>query len=202
MFALCFVAADAVPRLLFGNAYHDSGEILLLLSLGFFTNAALGVNQRILKATGRMRTLLSIDLLGMVVSLGLSLWLVSQFGAIGGAWSILLSFALQSLASQVAVLYTTTINPFSFRSLAPFAFGLALAGGARVLVVVLPPSTSLQIILATIVSVVFLLASWGQLALQETFPELGRVFARLRSIVSGRVDRSTTTMPSSDRFGV
>ena len=85
LFALTFSLAEPVTSTLFGERYEGSGVYLSLLSLGYYFNAALGFNGLTLKVYGRLRYIVTINILAALVNLGLNFILIPRYGALGAA---------------------------------------------------------------------------------------------------------------------
>ena len=68
LFALTFSLADPLTVTLFGERYEGSAVYLSLLALGYYFNAALGFNGLTLKVYGRLRYIVTINILAALSS--------------------------------------------------------------------------------------------------------------------------------------
>lgn len=175
IFALTASLAEPVTLLLYGERYAASAELLRILAVAYYLNAALGFNNLTLKLLGRLRITLAIDALTLACTLGLALWLVPRHGALGAALAAAGALIFQNLLSQAGLRGAAGIRIFEWR----FASLYALLGtGAAFLLLVqrfLEPPLWIGAALAALVSAGILAGSRRRLELGETFPELLRV---------------------------
>lgn len=175
MFILCFAGAERLTLLLFGEDYRDSADILAVLALGFFVNAALGSSLRMLRVVGSFRMLLGIDLLVAVIALGLNFWLIPPLGAWGGALAAGAAYALQSVLFQWSILQTTGIRTFSFAFLAPFVYAVLVAVGARMAIEWGPSNLLFDLLIIVAATVLMTMLLLPQAKLAQNFPELRKI---------------------------
>lgn len=174
IFLASLVYSSEICVLLFGKAYADSGPVLAVLSLGFFINAICGMNLRLIRVVSSLRTLLAVDAVSVVAAIGLNFLLVPGFGALGGAYAVMLSFLVQSVCCQFAVWQSVRLNPVQWRLLKTYALaGLAAVGVWQFQTVVRPP-IELSLVVAALASFGLLFLSRRELDIVEVFPEVAR----------------------------
>ncbi len=175
IFAMTGPFASATTVSLFGERYAGSGTILALMSVGYYLNSALGFNMVTLQAYGRVRFLLMVNLGCAVLSLGLCLALIPEFGAMGVAVGVCLTLVLQNLANQVGLCRTMGTALVDRRYLRTY-LSLAVATALLWLIGSLAdPPLFLCLVLTGLVSVALMAVNRPMLALADSFPELARI---------------------------
>jgi O-antigen/teichoic acid export membrane protein len=113
------VDAEFVLKLLFGNRYLASAEILRILCLGYLFHAFLGPNAMTLLALGRTYPMIVSSLIGATINSILCIVLIPIYGISGAA--IALSFSLISMnlmiSAHLYLLYS--IHPLSRKYFVP-----------------------------------------------------------------------------------
>lgn len=175
LFLACFLMPEQLCVLLFGAQYADSASTLAILSLGFFINTIVGMNLRLIRVVSGLRMLILVDVISLAGALGTNFLLVPSFGAIGGAWAILIGFGIQGVACMVAVAMTVNVNPVAWRLIRAYT----LAGGLTWLLWIgassawVPPLGMPVLLAAT-----SLLLAWlcrEDMEVTTVFPEVARV---------------------------
>lgn len=111
---LAFVAFPAdVLEIFFGADYRAGAIALVVLSLGFFTNAAYGRNRETLSALGYPRYILAGNLAALVLNIALNLILIPAYGVVGAAVTSAVSFLSFNLLIYVILVQKFDISPFS-----------------------------------------------------------------------------------------
>jgi O-antigen/teichoic acid export membrane protein len=175
MFALCIIAAEPLTRLLYGARYAASAPIVVLLSLGYYVNAAFGFNDFTIRVCGRLRILMMVNLTALVTSVGLSLALIPRFGAMGAATGTCVTAIVHNVARQVGLKKASGISTFDTRYLRIY---LAIPAAAVVLglvAVTFHPGLVVGMVLAGAAWLVLIRISRHHLRLAETFPEFLRL---------------------------
>lgn len=188
IFALSFAFAEPLAVLLFGERYADSASVLALLALGTFVNAAFGFNARILEVFHQVRAIVRIDLAVVLIAIALTLALIRQYGALGGALASCGVRILQTLLYQRALIGCGAIEPLNGRFFR--VLGVVVAGTAILFAVqrVLAPPAFL---VALAVAATSLCVAWITAPLLEVdrvFPELRR-FRAARWLLGVRRER-------------
>ncbi|HEY7560682.1 MAG TPA: flippase [Gaiellaceae bacterium] len=179
IFALTFSLAGPLTVTLFGARYEDSATYLALLSLGYYFNAALGFNGLTLKVFGRLRYIVSINVIAALVNLGINLVLIPLYGPLGAAIGTFSTLVLHNFLKQGGLLLGTGIRLFRARDLAVYASIVVLAGLLLAVQLLLSPPPLVGFALATLASLAVFALGRKSLRAGDTFPELMRFrFAR------------------------
>lgn len=186
LFALCFFLAEPLTVLLFGHQYAQAGALLAILALGKFFNSALGMNTYMLQVFARVRLIILVNAATAVLGLGLCLWLIPRFGAVGGAAATAATIALRNVFYEVALVTTTHVGAVPRGVLRVYASVLLASAGLYALLSV---SGSIAV-MAPAVVLVSLLLPWINrrfLDVLDTFPELAKVplLRRLLGVPAG-----------------
>ncbi|MDB4670836.1 oligosaccharide flippase family protein [Pirellulaceae bacterium] len=174
-FSITFLGGDLLPILLFGGDYRSSGSILGWLAIAFFVNAAFGTSLRLIRAVGQVKNLVFADIMVTLFSLLVSLSLIPRFGALGAAYSMLASYLFQAMVYQIWAYRFTSVNPFSMRIIAPFLIGVVFCLGMRSVLEQWQLTDSFGILAAILVSAIILILFAKKLAIEDAFPELGKL---------------------------
>lgn len=174
LFALGLAFGEPITVLLFGEPYRSAGTVLSILCIGYYVNGAIGFNQLLLRVFGRVRYLLSVDLVTSVVTVGASLLLIPALGAVGAAIAVSVSFLVQNLLYQWGIRTRTDVEPFEARHAR--AYASIVVGAIAILLAQrwLAPSLVGGMVLVGFVALVVLLLNRHSLQIMETYPELGR----------------------------
>jgi O-antigen/teichoic acid export membrane protein len=174
IFLLTFSLARPLTLLLFGHRYESSALLLMILSTGYYVQAALGFNGTTLMIFGRLRYIVVLNLFAVIVNLAANVLLIPRWGATGAAVGTASTLVAHNLLKQAALRLATGI-PFLERSLLRVYVSIAI-GAAVVLAVerlVGPPVVGFAF--AAVVAVSVLALNRGVLELRTTFPELMRM---------------------------
>jgi O-antigen/teichoic acid export membrane protein len=174
VFALTGPLAQDTTVVLFGERYADSGAVLALLSIGYYSNAILGFNAFTLQIFGRIRYLVGVNVLVVIVNIGVCFLLVPQFAAVGAAAANCAALLVQNVLNQLALrrcLGTAFVDRQYVRSYA-LIIG---AAGALWAFQLLGLGLVAGLIAAVVTSLVVLVGTRRALELGDTFPELRRV---------------------------
>jgi O-antigen/teichoic acid export membrane protein len=127
-----------VLALFFGEDYRPAAFTLIILTIGFFTNAAYGRNRETLSALGYTMYILIGNSAAFVLNIVLNLLLIPVYGITGAAITSVLSFASFNLLIHLILKQGFNISPFSRYFLRTVLF----------LLVLLPPTVLLSHYLA------------------------------------------------------
>jgi O-antigen/teichoic acid export membrane protein len=183
IFALTFSLAGPLTVMLFGERYEDSATYLALLSLAYYFNAALGFNGLTLKVFGRLRYIVSINVVAALVNLGINFVLIPLYGPLGAAIGTFSTLILHNILKQAGLLLGTGITLFRARDLAVYASIVILAGLLLAVQLILSPPPVVGIFLAALVSLAVIAFGRKSLRAGDTFPELMRF--RLARLIAG-----------------
>jgi O-antigen/teichoic acid export membrane protein len=175
LFAVTFALAGPVTVLLFGQQYAQSGPLLALLALGHYVNAALGFNGLTLGVHGKVWYVAAIDLLAALLSLGVLLWLVPHYGALGAAAGTCGTLIIQNLLYQAGLYRGAGIRGVEWRYVRVYGGITAAALSLLAFQWLLQPPLLLSLPVAAAVSLLVLRLNRKLLDLERTFPELRRL---------------------------
>ena len=149
--------------------------ILALLSLGYYVNAAFGQNALALKVFGKLRYVVSINLIAALISLGLSLWLIPRYGALGAAVSTCGTLVVHNLLKQAGLSRGTGVRPIERRYLGVYTAIIVAALSLLALQIIVAPPLPASLAFALVASGAVVAVSQRTLRLEDTFPELVRI---------------------------
>lgn len=174
VFALTFSLARSLTVTLYGAQYESSWHFMQLLSLGFFFNVVTGFNGLTLKVLGRLRYIVTVNVIAIVLSLGLDILLIPRWGALGAAVATTAGMMIYNLLKQAGLRQASGLRVFDWQYA---LFYLVLAAAAALLAAVQALTTSLWIgvAAAAAVSLGVLWMFRARLHMEDTFPELRRV---------------------------
>jgi O-antigen/teichoic acid export membrane protein len=174
LFALCVGFAEPLTVLLFGPQYQGAGIVLSILCVGYYVNGALGFNSLVLRVFGRVRYLVTADLITAAVNIVVAVLLIRQFGAVGAAIATTGTLLVQNAAYQFGLKKETWVAAVDPRYIRPYA---SIVVGTIVVVaiaVAVHPPFILGIVLVGIVSLVVFALNRHSLQIVDTYPELGK----------------------------
>jgi O-antigen/teichoic acid export membrane protein len=183
IFALTFSLAKPVTETLFGSRYADSATYLALLSFAYYFNAALGFNGLTLKVFGKLRYIVSINVVAALVNLGVNFLLIPRYGPLGAAIGTSSTLVVHNVLKQAGLLLGTGVRLFQRRDIAVYvAIGLA-AGLLLALQIIVSPPAYIGFAFAALASLVVVAVGRSSLHAAETFPELMRF--RIIRLIAG-----------------
>lgn len=174
VFAVIVTLAQPVTVLLFGPQYASSGILLAILAAGKYFNAAIGMNTFTLQVYGRVRVITMVNIASAVIGVGMAVWLISTWGALGAAIATAATIVVRNSLYQVALMATTGVGR-------PPARALAVYGSVAVLIAalqfarVLTDSFVALVFASLLASVTLFYLNRRTLDVRDTFPELARV---------------------------
>jgi O-antigen/teichoic acid export membrane protein len=174
VFALTFSLSEPLTVLLFGARYAPSAPILALLALGYYFNAATGMNGLTLKVFGKVRALVLINVVTVAFSVVLSVILIPKMGAFGAAVAITASLFVHNTLKQLGLKIGTGVRVFAPRYLRVYAWIVACALGLYAVSTYLSPPIAVMVVLVALASWLLLRVNAGMLELESTFPEAMR----------------------------
>jgi len=175
VFAMTFCFAEPITTYLYGQRYAQSGAVLALLAIAYYSNVALGFNGVTLKVLGKIRYVLTANLASAVLKIGFSLMLIPMFGARGAAAAVALGLISYNVFMQSGLSLIAKINIFE-REYLRFSILLAFITAALFsLRGVVGQHISLAIVFTGGASWIVLLAAKHRLSIAATFPEALRL---------------------------
>jgi O-antigen/teichoic acid export membrane protein len=181
LFALSFTMAGPLTVMLYTEEYASSAIILALLSLGYYFSAALGFNGLTLKVFGKVRYIVVVNIAAALVNLGLNLFLIPRYGALGAAIGTCSTMIAHNIFKQLGLLFGTGISIFEWRHLKVYAVIIVATISLLLFQQLFLPNFYVGFAAATVVSLVVLALTRKSLAIGQTFPELLR-FPLMRRI--------------------
>jgi O-antigen/teichoic acid export membrane protein len=183
IFALTFSLAKPVTETLLGSRYADSATYLALLSFAYYFNAALGFNGLTLKVYGRLRYIVSINVVTALVNIGINLLLIPRYGPLGAAIGTSATLVLHNILKQTGLLLGTGVRLFQRGDLVVYVAIAVAAGLLLVLQIVVSPPVYVGFAFAALASLLVVALSRRSLRAAETFPELMRF--RIARLIAG-----------------
>lgn len=175
IFALTFSLARPLTILLYGTRYEQSAIILALLSFGYYFNAALGQNGLTLKVYGKLRYIVTLNILAVFVNLGINFLLIPQYGALGATIGTTGTLIFHNILKQTGLRLGTGINIFDRRYLKVYVIITLSALGLLLIQVLTDAPVYISIILAGLASLLVVRLNRHLLNVEQTFPELLRL---------------------------
>ncbi len=175
IFAVTFSIAGPITELLYGARYQQSAMILSLLSLGCFFNAALGFNGLTLKVYGKLRYIVGVNVAAAVLNLGLILWLVPRYGALGAAIGTCVAMIAHNVFKHLGLRFGTGIHLFQWRYAKVYLTIVVAAAGLWAVQAAARPPVFVSLALAGIASLTVLRLNRRVLGADQIFPELARL---------------------------
>ncbi len=167
--------AQPFTMFLYGTRYAVSAPIMAILSVGNFVYAIFGSNAVMLKAMGRVRLMVILNIVSPIASVLLNLLLIPHYGAIGAAVGTSAGLILSCLLRQLGLRRGSGISFFEMRY-APYFLVLGsnfIALSAIQLVAHCNFYVAMILTLADSVLVLWLVRK--QLRIGDTFPEILRL---------------------------
>ncbi len=170
IFALTFSLARSLTVTLYGSRYADSWMILQMVSGAYYVSTALGNNGLTLKVMGKLRYVVTVNVLAMAGNLVLTFLLVPRYGALGSGIATAGAIFLHNISKQVG-LRAAGIGFIEWRYLRVYVAILAGALGLFALQLLLQQFFVL-LAAAALVSLAVLAYTKHALDVETTFPEL------------------------------
>ena len=175
IFALTFCFARPITTYLYGERYAQAGVVLALLALASYSNVALGFNGVTLKVLGKIRYVLTAQLVSAAIKISFSLMLIPLFGARGAAAAVTLGLISYNFFMQSGLRLAAGIKMFEMEYL-PLSILIGISTGALFFLRgVLGQHISLAILSTAGASFIVLLAAKHRLSIATTFPEALRL---------------------------
>jgi O-antigen/teichoic acid export membrane protein len=175
IFALTGPFAQSTAVTLFGEQYRESGQVLAILAIGYYVNAALGFNALTLQTVGRLRWLVKVNIAVALLNIAFAFALVPRWGAVGVATANAVTLIAQNGMNQLALQRSIGVGVFDRRGVPVFAMIIAAALGLAVFQRTVAPHFAVAVVVAGVTSLLLLVVNRRRLHLAETFPEVARV---------------------------
>ncbi|MFQ5629291.1 MAG: oligosaccharide flippase family protein, partial [bacterium] len=172
IFALTFSVADPLTVFLYEARYEKSGMILALMSLGYYFSAVLGFNGLTLKVLGKLKYIVTINIIAVLVSLGLNIILIPKYGALGAAIGMCGAMIVHNIMKQAGLRLVSGISLFDKKYLGFYLLILFSSFGLFAVQFFIGGNIFIALGLAGAISLVVLMVSKKRLNVAENFPEL------------------------------
>lgn len=175
IFALTFSIARPMTLLLYGTRYEESAIILALLSFGYYFNAALGFNGLTLKVYGKLRYIVTLNIVTAIANLGINLLLIPHYGALGAAVGTTGTLIIHNILKQAGLRLGTGINLFEWHYFRVYLIIILSALGLLAVQTLTSVPVYVSIALAGLASFLVVRLNRHMLNVADTFPELLRI---------------------------
>jgi O-antigen/teichoic acid export membrane protein len=170
----CF--ARPLTIFLYGARYAPSAPILAILSLGYFINVVFAFNNVTLKALGKIRLVVILNIGTPMIIVVFNLLLIPHYGAIGAAVATTTGLIMQALLRQLALWRGGCGVSFFEKRYASFFVVLgSSAFGLYLIQLFMPNNIYIAFTLAFAVSAFVLWLVKKHLKIADTFPEILRI---------------------------
>jgi len=174
IFALTFSFAKPLTVTLYGERYSQSAAYLAVLSLGYYFQAALGMNGTTIMVFGKVRFITVINILAIVVNIAANLVLIPLYGPLGAALGTAGTLVAHNIFKQLGLVRATGIPAFRRRYAGVYATVVVSAAALLAVQEALDVNIVEGLILASAVSLGVFALNRGLLRMGQTFPELLR----------------------------
>jgi O-antigen/teichoic acid export membrane protein len=155
LFVTLVLLPELVIGIVFSQEYADAAPILVVLSIGFFTNSAFGRSRETLSALGDTTITMFVNLASFVVNIVLNILLIPTYGVIGAALASVLSFLALNSTIVLVLKWKYSITPFSKETIKtitllpltalPVSIGVRNALGRNVVSLAAVPVTAMSV---------------------------------------------------------
>jgi O-antigen/teichoic acid export membrane protein len=174
---LCVMTALAhqVTVTSIGERYADSSPYLVILSIGYFLNAALGFNGLTVQMLGRVRYVMGTNVVVLAWMFGANLLLVPRWGAGGAAVAVLSTLVVHNVAKQAGLGFGAPVGVVNRRHTVVLAQIVIAALAVNALMAALRPPLTVGLVVVALASALLVRIVGPSLELQDTLPELARI---------------------------
>lgn len=170
-----------------GDRYASSAVILMILSVGYYLNAAFGFNGLIVQLLGRSKWVLVTSGLTLLVMVVATFVLVPEYLAVGAAFSVLITLVVHNLLKQLGLGFGAGIGiVHRAHSVVILQVGLAvvLMYGFEYW---FEPGLGIGLLIVVVMWLLLLRRTRAHLRLSDVFPEATRI-PGLRWLLSAPLD--------------
>jgi len=121
IFAATFVLAEPLTTFLLGEQYRSSAIVLAILALGCYIHTSLGFNSQTLRVYGRVRAVVTTDVIASLAALCGYALVIPRYGPTGAALATAGALVLHNLLNQFWVVRCTDVKLLDRRYLATLA---------------------------------------------------------------------------------
>lgn len=119
-----FILFPEKVLLLFGPQYLESSQVLVLLTIGTFTQAILGVAGPTLSMSGHTKLVLFNSIGTFILNFVLNVWLIPIYGILGAAIATLTSLTILGIIRVMQVYFILKINFLNHKLIKPIISGV------------------------------------------------------------------------------
>ena len=184
-FVVTFALARPVTVALLEERYASSATYLALVSFGLFVDSVLGFNGLTLKAMGKLRPIVLLNVAAGIFNVVLNVLLIPRYGPLGAAIGTSSTLVLHNVLKQLALARTTSIRLLEWRAARVYLLVAGATGAVWLFEVGLGPPLPVALVAAAVAWVVVLLGSRRSLEAAELFPELARLPLIGRLVMGG-----------------
>jgi O-antigen/teichoic acid export membrane protein len=175
IFLPCIAMPDSVALWINGPGYVHSSAVLVVLAVGEYLNAALGLNGYTLNVYARVRFLLWTTGLATLSAVLIAWWLVPGYGALGAAFGLSAGIVVQNALHQWGLSRYTQVEALRWKYLGVYA---SLGAAALLVVAVqvwLEPPLLVGAALVVAATLLLLRLNRRTMDLADVLPELRRL---------------------------
>jgi O-antigen/teichoic acid export membrane protein len=175
IFALTFSLAAPLTVALYGERYQDSAVYLALLSIGYYFNVALGFNGLTLKVVGKIRYVVSLNLVAAVANVLVNLLLIPRYGALGAAIGTSGTLVLHNVLKQLGLRFGTGVAVFERSAVRVYVVIIAAVILLLLVTLLVDLSLPAQLAAVTATACAVLILNREALRIADTFPAVSRL---------------------------
>ena len=157
IFAFIIVYPDQIIGFLFGMEYANGSPALIVLTVGFYVHAVLGLNGTTLTSIGRTRLILADNFVAATVNILCNLWLIPRYGFIGAAIATTVSYLMINIIYSLQLYRIRSIQPVSYKLVLAVGLLLVLVQGWVKAKTILSDSLMSIILLSMVFSICYLI---------------------------------------------
>lgn len=175
IFVVTFVLAPEFVPALLGEQYRSASSVMAILAVGFYVSALMGFNIHTLRAYGKVRYLVIVDVIVIIATVIAYLIFIPLYGALGGAIASTVSIIISNILNHLGLVYFTKVKLYNSEYTQVYitlAMAIALVS---VVQIVFEPRLWFSLPFVTFVSLILLWTNASKLDVEETFPELLKV---------------------------
>ena len=175
IFVVTFALARPVTIALLETRYASSATYLAMVSFGFFIDSILGFNGLTLKALGKVRAVVLLNVGAGIVNLALNIILIPRYGPLGAAIGTSTTLVVHNVLKQFALARTTSIRLLEWRAAKVYLVVAVATLAVWLFETAFSPPFIVALGAAGVASLLVLLASRHSLEAAEVFPEVARL---------------------------
>ncbi len=172
VFALTFSLAQPLTVLLYKARYEPSWIYLAMISFAYYFNVVLGFNGLTLKVLGKIKYVVTINIVAALLNISLALFLIPRYGALGAAIGTTVAMIVHNILKQAGLRMASGMRIFEWKYLSFYLIILVGGFGLFLIQYFLTMNVFVAGGLAAAVSCIIFMITRSKLDVEETFPEL------------------------------